>query len=300
MHSTDHIIDTYTPRLVEPETWAQMSSFVRHIIRDRYAAGRSIEAARLALNTLTGFAEWVLITGIGELTVGILRAGVIDAYTAHRHSEVDGAVAERERKRLRTMAGLRNTPEHRKVKTTATPSAPYSRDEQDDVHRWTEWQPTDYRRRSACGVAALGLGCGLTGSEMMQVRNRDIITLDDGLLGVQISDRTVPVLAEWHDELAISRTDQLDDYLIAPRCTTRSPLGLKGALVTLGPNSPTSQKMRATWLLTHVNASTNIYTLMSAAGLSAPDFLRRLAAFADYASASLQASAFRLSSEAKR
>lgn len=131
----------------------------------------------------------------------------------------------------------------------------------------------------------------------MQVRVRDIVTLDDGLLGVQLTDRTVPVLSAWNDELARARTALPDDFLVNPGSSRRDAAGASSALTALNPNSPATQRMRATWLLDHVNASTNIFSLMSAAGLSAPDFLRRLAAFAEHTPASAQPASFRLATE---
>lgn len=297
MYTTDSIIDNYTPRTMDADTWSAMEGFVRETLRTRYAQGRTTRAIQHGLATLSAFADWVLLTGVGEMDESILRANIIDAYTAHRHTEVDGPVAERERKRLRAIAGLRSTPEQRTIATTATPSEPYNADEQGAIVRWAEWQPTDARRRNALAIAALGLGCGLTGTEMMQVRGRDIITLDDGLLGVQLMDRTVPVLSAWHDELGASRGSDASDYVIAQGRPLRSAATVSSVLFALGPDAPSAQRLRATWLLTHVNASTNIYSLMSAAGLSAPDFLRRLAAFADHVPASVQPAAFRLSTE---
>ncbi|MGN7948557.1 hypothetical protein ACTJKH_07415 [Microbacterium sp. 22215] len=299
MNTTHHIIDNYTPRTLDATAWSEMEGFVRETIRTRYAHGRTERAIQHGLATLSAFADWVLMTGVGGMNESILRANIIDTYTSHRHSEVDGPVAERERKRLRAIAGLRSTPEQRTIATTSTPSMPYNEDEQGAILRWAEWQPTDVRRRSALGIVALGLGCGLTGTEMLQVRCADIVTLDDGLLGVQLPDRTVPVLSAWHDELSAARSTAADAYLVGPDWTLRTAVTLGAALQNLGPNSPSAQRLRATWLLTHVNASTNIYSLMSAAGLSAPDFLRRLAAFADHVPASAQPAAFRLSMEVK-
>lgn len=299
MDTNDYLIDNYTPYFVDADHWLQMADFVRDIIRTRYAPGRSRRAIQHGLATLASYLEWVLLTGVGAMDESALRASVIDAYTAHRHSEVEGPVAERERKRLRAIAGLRSTPEKRAIATTVTPSEPYNPLEQGGIRRWAEWQSTDERRRNALALAALGLGCGLTGTEMMQVRVRDIVTLDDGLLGVQLADRTVPVLRAWNDELAAARTTAHDEYLVSPGTSKRNSAGVSAVLVNLSPHSPATQRMRATWLLDHVNASTNVFSLMSAAGLSAPDFLRRLAAFAEHTPASAQPASFRLSTEVK-
>jgi hypothetical protein len=290
-------IANYTPQSLDADAWTQISGFVRASVAHRFGTGQSRRQTQHALSTMAAFADWVLLTGVARLDESALRENVIDAYTYHRTSEVDGPVAERERKRLRVIAGLRNFPEKRAVATTATPSAPYTADEVDGFRQWALWQPNDYRAGSAQAVAALGLGCGLTLLEMMHVRGRDIITLDDGLLGVQLLNRTVPVLADWNEELGASRGSDLDRYLVSPESTQRTGQSGTSVMKMLGPNSPSPQRMRATWLLAHVEASTNIYSLMAAAGLSAPDFLRRLAGFAAFTPASKQPAVFRLSTE---
>lgn len=299
MDDITQLIDNYTPRALETEMWEEAAPFVRAAIR-RYSIGRTKRNVEAALSTLSAFADWVLFTGVSDASDTALRANIIDAYAHHRRTEVEAPLAERERKRLRLIAGLRNTPEKRDIATTATATEPLSAPELDNIRRWAQWQSRDVQRRTASTIAALGLGCGLTATEMMSVRARDIITLDDGLVGVQLDDRTVPVLEEWNDELATARIADPDDYVIAPKGKVRNSYGLKGALHLLGPESPSPQRMRVTWLLGHVEASTNIFTLMSAAGLTAPDFLRRLAPYATYTPASQQLAAFRLSSEVAR
>lgn len=299
MNIHSQTIANYVPQSLDPESWTQIRDFVRTSVARRFGAGQSQRQAQHALSTMSAFADWVLFTGVAALDESALRENIIDAYTHHRRSEVNGSVAERERKRLRLIAGLRNTPEKRAVATTATPSAPYTADEVEGIRRWAQWQPNDYRVGSAQAVAALGLGCGLTLSEMMQLRGSDIVTLVDGLLGVQLPDRTVPALADWNEELAASRGADLNQFLISADSTQRAGQSAHDAVKSLGPDSPSPQRMRATWLLAHVEASTNIYSLMAAAGLSAPDFLRRLASFAAFTPASAQPAAFRLATEVK-
>lgn len=300
MNNNHGYVNRYTPFFLEPAVWAEMNDFVRGTVRRRYSTGRHVRDTERALSTLTSFAEWVLITGVTNVSEKALTERVINAYTSHRKSEVEGPLAERERKLLRTLAGLTNTVEKRTVATTATPSTPYTVLEQEEIRYWAHWQQTDHRSRVATAVAALGLGCGLTSSEMAQVREQDVVELDDGMLGVRLEDRTVPVLAQWNDDLATTLTGTPSQFLVSPRSVLRDKDATAATLKICGPNSPSPQRMRATWLLAHVDASTNIFTLMAAAGLSAPDFLRRLATFASFTPASEQVTSFRLSTEVAR
>lgn len=297
--NNNHYIHNYTPLFLEPDVWADLAEFVRGTVSLRYSEGRSVRDTERALSTLTSFAEWILITGVTSADEIALNERVINSYTSHRKSEVEAPVAERERKLLRTLAGLRNTVEKRTVATTATPSTPYSLMEQEEIRYWAHWQQTDHRTRVATAVAALGLGCGLTSEEMAQVREQDIIELADGLLGVRLNGRTIPVLATWNDELASTLTGTPAQYLVSPKSELRVKSATSATLKICGPDSPSPQRMRATWLLAHVDASTNVFALMAAAGLSAPDFLRRLASFASFTPAAEQAATFRLATEVK-
>lgn len=292
-------ISNYAPRLLDATVWDEMSDFVRDTVRARFSTRRTTRDTARALHALTCFAEWVLLTGVTSVSENALNERVINSYTSHRKSEVEAPVAERERKLLRTLAGLPNTVETRTVATTATPSRPYSHLEQLEIRYWAHWQQSEHRARVATAIAALGLGCGLTSWEMAQVREQDIVELSDGLLGVTLDARTIPVLAEWNDELASTLTRIPSRFLLSPRSTVRDTSATTAALKICGPDSPSPQRMRATWLLAHVNASTNIFALMAAAGLSAPDFLRRLASFASFTPASEQAPLFRLATEVK-
>lgn len=289
------LINSYHPNL-DPVLWASMRSFVCDTVRDRFTAGRTVADTRRALGALTVFADWALFSGSGEL---LLRDDIIDAYIAHRHLEVNAAVTERERKLLRTLGGYENTREDRENSTSASPSTPLTVDEQDEVRVWMSTQPSAERRRQCTAIAALGLGVGLTSHEMMNVRGRDVITLHDGMAGVVLDDRLVPVLADWDDELT-SCVHGLDDYLISPRASVRTSNTLRDVIRgSRGPVAPV-QRMRATWLLQHVNAGTPLNNLMVAAGLEDASFLRRLLPFAIELTGTAHVEALRLGGEVVR
>lgn len=272
------VLATYTPH-IPTDIWNEMKSFVVETVRSHYTEGRTRDDIHHGLMTLTGFADWVFTLGLGELTPSILRADVIDAYTAYRSTEVAGFLAERERKRLRVIAGLPAGPETRDVSTTSTPQTPYTGEEQGEIRRWTDWQSHQEARRNARAIATLGLGCGLTAAEMMVARVADVVALDDEMLGVNVDGRTVPVLHTWHDELASVATGDDDDYLVGRGYTTRSSSSLQDVITSLPGLRPSPQRMRATWMLAHVEGGTPLPDFLDAAGLTSPDVLRRLLPF---------------------
>lgn len=275
----EKIINQFTPRL-PADTWELMDTFVRETIRTRYAEGRSAAAVRDALTYLTTFADWVLLTGIGDLDSDILTSEVIDAYTATRTTAGSGSVVQRERKVLLKMAGVAASPEHSRPSTSSSPSIPYTTEQQSDIRRWADSQASAKHRRNASTIAALGLGCGLTASEMMSIQRRHITMLDDGMVGVRTTDRIVPVTAAWNDDLSALRTLSATTFLID------AGSGLRSSTVTHIVSElrrtyahPSAQRMRATWMVNLLSANVPVPVVMSAAGLRSADVLRRLLPF---------------------
>lgn len=299
MNALEKVLTTYTPTM-PAENWATIRNFVATTMRARFAEHRDSRAISNGLSTIAGFADWVAATGVGKLNATVLRADVIDAYAAFRRGEVNLAVAERERKALRTVAGLPNAPGARTASTNATEAVPYTRAEQGEIRRWSEGQFSDDASRSATAIAALGLGCGLSANELMRVCGRHLVVLDDGMMGVRVYGRTVPVLAEWDDELRKLACGDPEQYLIRPARNRRDGKSCTDVIYELGDPRPSSQRMRATWLLAHVDAGTHIPTLIAASGLTSPDFLRRVLPFATVATEHARTRMLRLSTEVVR
>lgn len=210
-----------------------------------------------------------------------LRADIIDAFTATRELEILPYVAARERKTLRAIAGLTNTAEFDRTSTTAPVSEPYSLGEQGAIRRWAETQPTA-RRRTLCGaVVALTLGAGLTRNGLMHVRDRDIVTLDDGLVAIHVEGRIVPVVEEWNEHLAAFVESSSNRYVVAPDVTRRSGVGMNWILgrTPSHPWHPNVQRMRNTWIIRCLDAGVPLQNVVEAAGLKTPEMLRRLIPF---------------------
>lgn len=275
------LINNYTPTL-PASRWAPIAKVVREAVRafDR----TEVEAVRYALTVMARFADWVHMRAAATLDSSMLHPAVIDVYTQYRATEVSPVVAERERKMLRALAGLSSGPETRPVSTVSTPERPYTGKEQTQIRFWAEVQPSVSRIRSCAAIALLGMGCGLTTSEMLQVRARDLHPLSTGGLGVAVTgtrERFVPALAQWEDLHEHIAAADADEFVIAPGATYRERATLMGIMKSsLGDIRPTPQRMRATWLVGHLDAGTHLTALMHAAGLTSTDSLKRFLPYA--------------------
>jgi integrase len=164
------------------------------------------------------------------------------------------------------------------------PAAPYSSAELISLRSWASTQSTPARRANAWVLLATGAGAGLAASEIGQLRVRDI-AVDEGGVLLQIKGerpRFVPVLREW-EQVLVDRTRTLEperfafrenhgNYypnLIANFIDRSQVVGVK----------PQSQRLRATWIVRHLDAATPVVPLMRAAGIESLEALTRYVRF---------------------
>ena len=270
------IIETYTPTL--PATrWAAISSFVRASVRGY--TGREPAAVRLALTYMSRFADWVAQTAAANLGPQALQPEVIDVYTVYRSLEVNPTTAQRERKVLRALAGIRPAPEQRPVTTVSIPERPYTETELTWLRNWATWQPGEQQRRNCIATLTLGVGCGLRSAEVLAAGKEHLRPLADGGLGVHVTngrERTIPVMGEWADLLEQLWREAPEGLLVAPGAANRDRGTLTRVLkCSRGGFKPTPQRLRATWLDAHLRAGTRVDVLLAAAGLTSVDSLKR-------------------------
>lgn len=160
--------------------------------------------------------------------------------------------------------------------------APFAPSEYAGIESWAKSRRDPHHRRTACAIAALGMGAGLRAEEMVGVRRSDV---QEGLggLSVQVTvnrPRLVPLLHDW-EPLLRTALDQPDagDYLIG--VTGKVSNGNYVGEFTTTTGGPSSMKMRGTWLVTHLQFGTPLDLLLATAGNATPDSFQR---YLDYVS----------------
>jgi integrase len=164
------------------------------------------------------------------------------------------------------------------------PSAPYSAAEITSLRNWADAQSTSERRTNARVLNALGMGAGLSASEIGETRIRDIMVDDRGVTVDVTGDRArpVPVLRDWEDAL-IERgaSPDRDRYAFRENRTGYFP----NLISNFARRSqwtlvlPQSQRMRATWIVHHLSAGTPVVPLMRAAGVESLEAFTRYVRF---------------------
>ncbi|WP_066517151.1 hypothetical protein [Curtobacterium ammoniigenes] len=272
----------YRPKLPADE-WAAIAPYVHDVVARAtplvaYAAADLYPAAA----RLVHFA-WSQRIPLGD-------AEVFDPYTINRFvmAHLDGynrASRNTMRARLRRMSeALLGEDAAGTFRTLgkADASRPYSARDLAALEAWSTSQPSEERRTSAAALLALGLGAGLTGAEIIAVRPEHLHLSDAHAVLTTVGGRRVPVVDEWVEALE-RRTRFLGGQGWMFRNGQR---GGNSNLITdfvsrTGRGVPLrARRMRATWIVWHLDAGTPLKRLLAIAGLDSAEALDRFLPFA--------------------
>ncbi|MER7797481.1 hypothetical protein [Microbacterium sp. NPDC096154] len=271
-----HEINSFRP-VATPE-WDAVADFVKSHVH-RYAGERKPAAVRQAMSVLAAYAAWIHRTHAASLTEQAFAPQLIDyyAFTVRTKSTVQSTAA-RERKLLRTIAGLHTGVEQGRATTSAQPVAPYSSAEIARFRTWADLQPTRYRA-GCIAIVALGAACGLTRAEMSEARGEDIIDDADGLPSMRVRVgrlRVVPAMLGWEADFALLAA--AGDKRLLPVAYDQVYAHYDDVQ---GQERPSPQRLRATWMVNQLNARVQVPVLLAAAGLTSADSLRRFLPFVE-------------------
>ena len=158
------------------------------------------------------------------------------------------------------------------------PDAPYSDDEMLLLRQWAAGQSTEYQRRSATVLLALGVGAGLRIGEMASLRASDIAQTRDGIVTVTAAGyrgsgpREVPVRAEWEGDLlrGVSGLASNDFALFSQRASATAE-SVAAILTRIGKPSRVhldTRRLRTTWIVTLMHEYVPEAVIAPAAGLA--------------------------------
>ena len=263
---------TYEPQRVPKDVWfeAGLCAFVSEQIK-RYDPSGVASAKKLA-RRLAHLGSWCLDQGM-DLDVEI----VLDPDTVERYCETalkDDPCAGDYRSYLRRLGRTLTTkapwepgPAPLKARDVAVP---YTPTEEQRLVRDSRLQKTPERERTFRSFLALGRGAGLDGRWNTKVRGTDIKRLQ-GVCVIDVPDpaaRRVVALAEWEDELLeLART--AGPELLIGGTYNRNLANRRAASLDVGKDAPTlsPKRLRATWLLDHLERGTRLPELADAAGM---------------------------------
>lgn len=159
---------------------------------------------------------------------------------------------------------------HRPIPRSAS-TAPYKASEVAELHSWALSQGTERRKRDAITLLALGLGGGLATREILATTKQDV-AIHSELVQLMVRgtrDRVVPVLPRWQPPLR-SLVDELsaEELLFRPGRVSAAPGQISDFLMRARTELDVRpSRMRATWLVHHLNTGTPSNELLQISGL---------------------------------
>ena len=281
------VIAGYIPDLPE-EHWAVIGAFVRAAVAD--CDQRTPYSARELMKAAARHVQWCVYTaGLPLERDYVFHRETIAEYAARGCPQMAPASAGNRRSQLLRMSELLLPPAQRTARLApfpaSAPVAPYTSAEQTALRSWAAAARTDYMSVNARLLLALGFGAGLSAAEVGGVRVRHLHVDADGVQ-VQVEGarpRLVPVLADWEPALAAFRESAMFDdmFVFRPRRAgpSRNLVANFLAKTNITGVRPSLQRMRVTWIVTHLSAGSPIKAVMQAAGVDSLEALTRYLPF---------------------
>lgn len=274
----------YRPQLPKKD-WAAIEPYVRDVVARAEPLVAYTERELLtAVSRLVHFA-WVNRVPLEDRAA--LSPRTVERFVQHHLAGYNRASRNTIRARLRRVseALLGDAAIGRfKALGKAEASRPYSDSDISLLRAWGRSMRTDELTSSAGALLALGLGTGLTGAEIIRQR---IESVDFSECAVHVEGenaRTVPIQGDVWLDLLRSRHDVLAGSGWAFRAQQRGGnINLITDFVShTTPQIPlVTRRMRATWLVHHLNAGTPLRRLLRIAGLQSAEALDRVLPFAN-------------------
>jgi hypothetical protein len=252
------------------------------------AAGpRDPDDARLLSMLAWMLGTFALRRGHGVLPATWIRHEVIDALILTR-TDLTGPTLLTYRSGLRRLRGgltwiIEGEAAAVRMCATQPPHEPYAGSHLAAIRSWINGLCSAYQRRCATALICLGVGCGLTSSEIGGMRGRDARILPSGTVVVDPpgSQRIIACRREFEADLAaLATTARTDQFLFAPERTVEKPVHLISNIVdrmrlSRGVPRLDTRRARSTWIVSLLRDHVPHDVIAKAAGLSSTEALAR-------------------------
>jgi len=270
----------------EESYWSVIADFTLDVVA-RASRSVDIPADQLAV-AAAPFVLWAWQSAAEDLAPDIFRTTLIERYVA------EGMPGYRTRAGKNTIRSrLQRISEHTNPSGwdvalrplgPSDPSRPYSNGDIAAMRSWAQSERTDVRRNNAAALLALGMGAGLQGREILGLKLGDIYCSTSGVDVIVREGRArrVPVLREWESALrGPADTDNWSTHAFRPgRTTANENLITDFVSRSRGRVHVNARRMRATWIVRHLDLGTPPIALLRAAGVHSLDAIDRYVRFA--------------------
>jgi hypothetical protein len=268
-------IERYVPEMPQA-VWEAIRGFVNAVVSE--AEPLTTYDASALLWAISGFARWTFECGMPlNDKSAVFDLWRIEEYIAHACPTLSESSRGNRRSQLLRVAEIVSGPSFRGPRLRALapsdPSRPYSEAEVARLRRWAKYRPAASVRQDAIMLFGLGAGAGLAVEDLLQVRVKNLhessehhglaVTVPHGRRA-----RTVPILKMFSADLApvfqeLSETSDPFAYVFRQNRVSQSKNGVTNFVSrNFKPESdgprPSSQRLRATWIVTHLTLGTPV------------------------------------------
>lgn len=279
----------YTPSM-KPRVWKNIEPFVSAAVSR--CSGKTAYSDSDLYQAVSRLAAWVRVSSKAPLTDEIFAPAVIESFVAEGLPTYSAASRGNRRSMLLRMSeeilGDKAARVRLESLPSSNPSTPYTPAEVARLRRWAD-RSSLVRRSQAQILVALALGCGLSTREITELRRGDIVFGADTVMVHVTSgrDRSVMALGDWATMLLESTADlKNEDWVFCPK---RRGNGGKNMITNFVAGDsrtglkPNAQRMRATWIVSRLQAGAPAIQLMRDSGVQSMEALNRFARFVEAA-----------------
>ncbi|KQQ28661.1 hypothetical protein [Frondihabitans sp. Leaf304] len=275
--------DNYRPKLPERD-WAAIAPYVHDLVAR--AEPVVVYSSAELYPAVARLAHYAFIKHIPLNDADVLAPRTLERFIQVYLAEYTPGSKSTMRARIRRVAeailgGSTSDLIRTFAKTEA--SRPYSAKDISLLRAWARSMQNDDLTSSSGALLALGFGAGLTGAEIIRQRIEDVSLSERAVIVRGKKSRAVPLNGVWVELLTV-RHKILSGTGWAFRTGQQ---GTNQNLITdfvarSGPQVPlTTRRMRATWLVGHLDAGTRLKPLLRMAGLESAEALDNVLPFAE-------------------
>lgn len=284
-------LESYVPK-IPADRWLAIREFVLEVMLDYlpYSTARPGPQIR----HLVAYVDWMHRVADVELDRERLLDPDMIAYYIEQVPELSPSSRTTRRATLLRMCDFLLPDMRRTVRMkpigTGPASKPYSPEEIKRLKRLAMEQSTPYSRHAAWCMLAFGLGAGLAASELATLRREDVVEDRHGVF-VHVRQpnrnqpRVVPVLDEFADEaIVLARCATPGHFVFRPDRTSAGRASVGDWANRLKYHDELKfllPRMRATWVVRHLNAGVPAQAVIAAAGMTSFTALDRYASYLD-------------------
>ncbi|MGY4856837.1 hypothetical protein [Cryobacterium sp. AP23] len=256
----------------DAEHWEEIEPFVLDAVA--LAAPQTAYTATHLISVTKTFVLWGVYTQGWPLTTEVIFSRqAIELFCTSPRLRLSPGTRRNYRSMLLRISEVllpEEHPEPMRPLNDRTSQPPYTAAEMQQFCDWALGQNTAVKRRKAITMLALAAGAGLKSAEIGAVLREDVQADDDGVV-VTVrgrNPRIVPLLEEWEKWLVpILGSIPAGAPVWGSPNRINSTNMLSSFTATTTGRAPRGDRLRATWLVTHLHSGTRMKELLSASGI---------------------------------